>query len=341
VLTFWSDFLFLSSDRLFDAQWIVAAGRDETRLAFADFSKFMRNLRPSHLRAVQTDIELGLRKARLIAGDGTEEERRERLERTPISLVVEGEAFSVFFPDKVARERPTLAQMQQSGQPLRERRMFGHGLSHPHAEDDEDDFSEPEVLLLRETFFELASLAKSVICCRLTPSQKGRIVSEFKAKGHITLAIGDGGNDEAMSVNPHCSAAVQYDRASLTFRLVLFLLLFQDFARQHRRRHHGPRRHGGIESRGYRDRAVPVPAHAAVRPRVLVLPTHLQVGAVHLLQGRTRRAQHVPLRIRQRVQWTTGQSKSAHLRNQRVCTACALCLTCSVVLHLLFAVVQR
>ena len=188
------------SDRLFDAQWAVAAGRDESRIAFAEFSKFMRNLKPSHLRAVQTDIELGLRKARLIAGDGTEEERRERLERTPISLVVEGEAFSVFFPDKVARERPTLAQMQ-AGQPLRERRMFGNGLSRPHAaEDDEDEFSEPEALLLRETFFELASLAKSVICCRLTPSQKGRIVAEFKAKGHITLAIGDGGNDEAMSV---------------------------------------------------------------------------------------------------------------------------------------------
>jgi hypothetical protein len=39
-------------------------------------------------------------------------------------------------------------------------------------------------------------MSKSVICCRLTPAQKGRIVDEFKKRGKITLAIGDGANDE-------------------------------------------------------------------------------------------------------------------------------------------------
>lgn len=164
----------------------------------------MKNLQPTPMRSIQHEIELGLRKARLIAGDGTPEEKRQRLERTPISLVVEGEAFNVLFPDqtkhRVAHAHPP-PPTHAADLPLRTRAigMFQARYRGDHGGgDDDDDYSEPEVLLLRETFFELASLAKSVIACRLTPAQKGRIVAEFTNKGHVTLAIGDGGNDEVM-----------------------------------------------------------------------------------------------------------------------------------------------
>jgi magnesium-transporting ATPase (P-type) len=221
----------MDDDRMFDAQWIMAnsEGRNnnssrnvrgdaapstpggsptappEGRIGFQSFCTFIRNLKPSHLKAVQTDIELGLRKARLIAGDGTDEEKRDRLEKCPISLVVEGEAFSVFFPSAPKRNAAVVGGVA-GARPSPRRSMwerFTTGSVDAErraqlAEQDSDDFGSPEVLLLRETFFELASMAKSVICCRLTPSQKGRIVEEFGRKGAVTLAIGDGGNDELM-----------------------------------------------------------------------------------------------------------------------------------------------
>lgn len=160
------------------------------QMAFPEFARFIRNLQPSHLKAVQTDIELGLRKARLIAGDGTVEEKRERLEAHPLSLVVEGEALAVLYPDSRPRTRGVHAPT-----PRVARRWGGGSRSaSDHHEEEEDEISEPEALLLREAFYELASMCKSVICCRLTPKQKATIVAEFGRKGHVTLAIGDGGN---------------------------------------------------------------------------------------------------------------------------------------------------
>eukprot|EP00164_Ancoracysta_twista_P002940 GFYU01003912.1.p1 GENE.GFYU01003912.1~~GFYU01003912.1.p1 ORF type:complete len:1114 (+),score=366.13 GFYU01003912.1:120-3461(+) len=47
-------------------------------------------------------------------------------------------------------------------------------------------------------FEELTQQAKSVICCRVTPSQKADIVKMVRKADHVTLAIGDGGNDVAM-----------------------------------------------------------------------------------------------------------------------------------------------
>ena len=244
----------MSDDRTFDAHWALVATRADGRIAFPEFVRFIKNLRPSHLKAVQTDLELvrrrsadhdalgraltgrqldvrrslhfthlhrstvslcvsiscqGLRKARLIAGDGTEEEKRERLERTPISLVVEGEAVSVFFPDK-ARAAAAAAADGAHGHGHSHRRsaasrLWG-GRSRSRDGHDEDEGLEPEALLLRETFLELAAMSKSVICCRLTPAQKGRIVEEFKKRGKITLAIGDGANDELVrTVDQRCT----------------------------------------------------------------------------------------------------------------------------------------
>lgn len=51
---------------------------------------------------------------------------------------------------------------------------------------------------LREKFGAVCLSADSVICCRVTPKQKGLLVKLVKDAGHLTLAIGDGGNDVAM-----------------------------------------------------------------------------------------------------------------------------------------------
>ena len=51
-----------------------------------------------------------------------------------------------------------------------------------------------------ENFYRIAYYANAVICCRVSPSQKSKIVQkmkEFDSKA-VTLAVGDGGNDVAM-----------------------------------------------------------------------------------------------------------------------------------------------
>jgi len=48
----------MSDDRTFDAHWALVATRADGRIAFPEFVRFIKNLRPSHLKAVQTDLEL-------------------------------------------------------------------------------------------------------------------------------------------------------------------------------------------------------------------------------------------------------------------------------------------
>jgi hypothetical protein len=62
---------------------------------------------------------------------------------------------------------------------------------------------------LRSKFYDLCSVCKSVVCCRLTPYQKALIVREMKRrKGVITLAIGDGANDEQMIKEAHIGVGI-------------------------------------------------------------------------------------------------------------------------------------
>jgi magnesium-transporting ATPase (P-type) len=56
-----------------------------------------------------------------------------------------------------------------------------------------------DATIYRDKFFELASMCKSVVACRLTPHQKATIVREVKErKKALCLAVGDGANDEQM-----------------------------------------------------------------------------------------------------------------------------------------------
>jgi hypothetical protein len=48
----------MSDDRTFDAHWALVATRADGRIGFQEFRSFIKNLRPSHLKAVQTDLEL-------------------------------------------------------------------------------------------------------------------------------------------------------------------------------------------------------------------------------------------------------------------------------------------
>jgi phospholipid-translocating P-type ATPase (flippase) len=50
-----------------------------------------------------------------------------------------------------------------------------------------------------ELFFQLTEGCKTVICCRVSPGQKKKMVSAVKSKyNHISLAVGDGANDVSM-----------------------------------------------------------------------------------------------------------------------------------------------
>lgn len=52
---------------------------------------------------------------------------------------------------------------------------------------------------LEQLFLEVSSSCRSVICCRVTPLQKAKVVEMIKKnKRAVTLAIGDGANDVSM-----------------------------------------------------------------------------------------------------------------------------------------------
>jgi magnesium-transporting ATPase (P-type) len=58
-------------------------------------------------------------------------------------------------------------------------------------------------------FASLCMDAHTVICCRVTPRQKAQCVSIVRDAGHMTLAIGDGGNDVAMIQAAHVGVGIR------------------------------------------------------------------------------------------------------------------------------------
>mmetsp|Transcript_4962 Transcript_4962/g.11926 ORF Transcript_4962/g.11926 Transcript_4962/m.11926 type:complete len:834 (+) Transcript_4962:908-3409(+) len=125
------------------------------------FLKAMQTFQVSLFDAVVADVEAGLHRAGEI----------DDLEDSPVSMVVEGGHPSA------------LSEI-----------LFEGG-------DEEGDGKDPVGARadLRERFFHLASLCKSVVACRCTPRQKALVIREIKKrKGSCVLAVGDGGNDEPM-----------------------------------------------------------------------------------------------------------------------------------------------
>ena len=62
-----------------------------------------------------------------------------------------------------------------------------------------------------ENFLHIAYYANTVICCRVSPSQKSQVVKKMKEfdKHAVTLAIGDGGNDVSMIMEANIGIGVQ------------------------------------------------------------------------------------------------------------------------------------
>lgn len=59
-------------------------------------------------------------------------------------------------------------------------------------------------LKCKQIFIEMADLCKTVICCRVSPSQKREVVKIIKDYyGKVTLSIGDGANDVPMILEAH------------------------------------------------------------------------------------------------------------------------------------------
>ena len=87
-------------------------------------------------------------------------------------------------------------------------------------------------------FLKIAVLANTVICCRVSPLQKSKVINYVKnfSPNSITLAIGDGGNDVSMLLESHIgigiygeegNAAVQASDVSIgEFKFLKRLLLF-------------------------------------------------------------------------------------------------------------------
>ena len=62
----------------------------------------------------------------------------------------------------------------------------------------------------KNLFLKIALKASTVVCCRVSPLQKSKVVKEVKKfdKNAITLAIGDGGNDVSMIMEAHLGIGI-------------------------------------------------------------------------------------------------------------------------------------
>jgi hypothetical protein len=61
----------------------------------------------------------------------------------------------------------------------------------------------------RKQFASVCLSADAVICCRVTPKQKAQLVKVVRDAGHMTLAIGDGGNDVVMIQEAHIGVGIR------------------------------------------------------------------------------------------------------------------------------------
>lgn len=179
-------------------------------------------------------------------------------------------------------------------------------------------------------FLETACACKAVICCRVTPLQKAQVVELVKKyKKAVTLAIGDGANDVSMIKSkcwglgshrrdgsppctipgpvaasvlaPPCPAGPQSHGGVLPRSPVLpgRALLTPRVSSLRSRPHRSGNQRAGGDPGGAGLRllllTVQVPAAPAPGARALVLPTHVQVPLLLLLQEL--RLHHGPLLV--------------------------------------------
>ena len=73
-----------------------------------------------------------------------------------------------------------------------------------------DDNQTPEMKECQVKFIEDASKCQAVLCCRVSPKQKGDITRLVKrVLGQTTLGVGDGANDVDMIKAAHVGVGIQ------------------------------------------------------------------------------------------------------------------------------------
>jgi len=76
------------------------------------------------------------------------------------------------------------------------------------------------ILLRAADFYEFTCSVKSVLCCRVSPDQKGQIVRLYKKKtSSVTLAIGDGANDCNMIRSAHVGVGIRGEEGLQAFNV--------------------------------------------------------------------------------------------------------------------------
>eukprot|EP00457_Paulinella_chromatophora_P000244 gb/GEZN01000244.1/.p1 GENE.gb/GEZN01000244.1/~~gb/GEZN01000244.1/.p1 ORF type:complete len:1614 (-),score=328.46 gb/GEZN01000244.1/:227-5068(-) len=173
--------------------------QDQERVTKARFIEMMRSTRLTKYEAVKHDIEEGLKRYRRIKDHGA----------YPISMLVNRDAFHVLFAKANGFNRTS----------------EGKSVS-PQAME-----------YLRQQFFFLASVSKSVIFARAEPAMKKRMVTEIQTRcpKAVTLAVGDGANDTDMITAAHVGVGISgvegtaavnaADYAIGTFNMLHLLLL--------------------------------------------------------------------------------------------------------------------
>eukprot|EP00808_Paulinella_micropora_P011362 g46982.t1 len=151
----------------------------DNQLTEEEFVRLIEGLTVSISEAIALDIQESLALV--------EELEEQGMEPTEcISLLVEGDALFVLYP---TNEEDMRYRMMQGDAKARAQMLALENL--------------------REDFFKITSKSKSVVACRLTPYQKAKIVSEQRRRnGAITLAIGDGANDEQMIVEANVGVGI-------------------------------------------------------------------------------------------------------------------------------------
>eukprot|EP00803_Ostreobium_quekettii_P011454 evm.model.scf_1059.1 EVM.evm.TU.scf_1059.1 scf_1059:98-2784(-) len=134
----------------------------------------------------------------------------------------------------VTADLPDVVQLEDSGQMARARALAGEkvheqlrdALAHMREErgDDPEVAAPPKTeraLIIegkalghalsaasRRLFVDLATACDSVICCRVSPKQKGEVTGLVKGTGRATLAVGDGANDVGMIQEAHIGVGI-------------------------------------------------------------------------------------------------------------------------------------
>jgi magnesium-transporting ATPase (P-type) len=184
----------------FNKLWSDVDTNNDGKIDEAEFLKLMRSTKLTFWRAVQADLKGAWKRVQTIGEDS--------LYQLPVSLVIDGAAFNVLYPEKPPAKK---AAPKTEGKAKAESKVAPNpnvgsapspasavqlpsGAVQVAAKREESksqlgglvekvESPPPEDLeAMRTDFFRVTSLCKSVVCCELTPAQKGAIVKQVQLR---------------------------------------------------------------------------------------------------------------------------------------------------------------